>query len=101
MGCSQELSEFNHGTVIDCHLCNLSIHKIFLLLNIPWSTVNFIITKWKQLRTTATQPRCHWSDGDVFSGVTNHTSLSSNPMDVSGFGSCQENGTCLTALCQV
>ncbi|CAI9533221.1 unnamed protein product, partial [Staurois parvus] len=29
--------------------------------------------------------------------VTNHASLSGNPMDMSGFGSCQENGTCLTA----
>ncbi|CAI9604346.1 unnamed protein product [Staurois parvus] len=28
-----------------------------MLLNIPRSTVNGIITKWKQLRTTATQPQ--------------------------------------------
>ncbi|CAI9545671.1 unnamed protein product, partial [Staurois parvus] len=34
-------------------LCNKSIHEIYLLLNIPRSTV---ITKWKQLGTTATQP---------------------------------------------
>ncbi|CAI9607331.1 unnamed protein product [Staurois parvus] len=53
MGRSQELSEFKHGTVIDCHLCNKSIREIFLLLNIPWSTVHGIITKWKQLGTTA------------------------------------------------
>ncbi|CAI9551385.1 unnamed protein product, partial [Staurois parvus] len=38
-------------------LCNKSIHEISLLVNIPWSTVSGIITKWKQLRTTATQPR--------------------------------------------
>ncbi|CAI9568362.1 unnamed protein product [Staurois parvus] len=37
-------------------LCNKSIHEISLLLNIPRSTVNGIITKWKQLGTTATQP---------------------------------------------
>ncbi|CAI9620946.1 unnamed protein product [Staurois parvus] len=42
-----------------------------------------------------------YSNGDVFSGVKNHTSLSDNPMDVSGFGGCQENGICLAALCQV
>ncbi|CAI9614673.1 unnamed protein product [Staurois parvus] len=36
---------------------------------------------------------------ETFSGVTNHAS--GNPMDMSGFGCCQENGTCLTALCQV
>ncbi|CAI9622142.1 unnamed protein product [Staurois parvus] len=35
MGRSQELSEFNRGTVIDCHLCNKSIHEIFFLPNIP------------------------------------------------------------------
>lgn len=27
----------------------------------------------------------------MFSGVTFHASLSGNPMDESGFGSCQEN----------
>ncbi|CAI9583448.1 unnamed protein product [Staurois parvus] len=56
MGRSQELSEFKRGTVIGCYLCNKSICEISLLLNIPQSTVNGIITKWKQLGTTATQP---------------------------------------------
>ncbi|CAI9617795.1 unnamed protein product [Staurois parvus] len=28
MGHSQELSEFKHGTVICCHLCDKSIRKI-------------------------------------------------------------------------
>ncbi|CAI9543531.1 unnamed protein product, partial [Staurois parvus] len=36
---------------------NKSIHEISLLINIPRSTVSGIITKWKQLGTTATQPR--------------------------------------------
>ncbi|CAI9569054.1 unnamed protein product [Staurois parvus] len=53
---SQELSEFKHGTVIGCHLCNKSIREMSLLLSIPQSTVSGIITKWKQLGTTATQP---------------------------------------------
>ncbi|CAI9548356.1 unnamed protein product, partial [Staurois parvus] len=57
MGRSQELSEFKCGTVIGCHLCNKSIREISLLLNIPQSAVSGIITKWKQLGTTATQPR--------------------------------------------
>ncbi|CAI9572096.1 unnamed protein product [Staurois parvus] len=57
MGCFQELSEFKCGNVIGCHLCNKSICEISLLLNIPRSTVSGIITKWKQLGTTATQPR--------------------------------------------
>ncbi|CAI9546623.1 unnamed protein product [Staurois parvus] len=55
-GRSQELSEFKRGTVIGCHLCNKSIHEISLLLNIPPSTVRGIITKWKQLGTTAKLP---------------------------------------------
>ncbi|CAI9586831.1 unnamed protein product [Staurois parvus] len=56
MGRSQELSEFKHGTVIHCHLCNKSICEFSLLLNIPWSTVSGIRTKWRQLRATETQP---------------------------------------------
>ncbi|CAI9621655.1 unnamed protein product, partial [Staurois parvus] len=56
-GHSQELSEFKRGTVIGCHLCNKSIGEISLLLNISRSTVSGIITKWKQLGTTATQPQ--------------------------------------------
>ncbi|CAI9554368.1 unnamed protein product [Staurois parvus] len=38
-------------------LCNKSIHEISLLLNIPQSTVSGIVTQWKQLGATATQPR--------------------------------------------
>ncbi|CAI9584770.1 unnamed protein product, partial [Staurois parvus] len=57
ISCSQELSKFKRSTVIGCHLCNKSIREISLLLNIPQSTVSSIITKWKQLGTTATQPR--------------------------------------------
>ncbi|CAI9553725.1 unnamed protein product, partial [Staurois parvus] len=57
MGRSQELSEFMRGTVIGCHLCNKSVREISFLLNIPQSTVSDIITKWKQLGTTATQPQ--------------------------------------------
>ncbi|CAI9572774.1 unnamed protein product, partial [Staurois parvus] len=38
-------------------LCNKSIREISVLLNIPPSTVSGIITKWKQLETTATQPQ--------------------------------------------
>ncbi|CAI9550395.1 unnamed protein product [Staurois parvus] len=38
-------------------LCKKSIHEISLLLNIQRSTVSDIITKWKQLGTTSTQPQ--------------------------------------------
>ncbi|CAI9577743.1 unnamed protein product, partial [Staurois parvus] len=57
MGYSQELSVFKRGTMIGCDLCNKSIREISLLLNIPLPTVSGIITKWKQLGTTATQPQ--------------------------------------------
>ncbi|CAI9593838.1 unnamed protein product [Staurois parvus] len=57
MGRYQELSEFKRGTVIGCHLCSKFTRTISLLLNIPQSTFSGIITKWKQLGTTATQPR--------------------------------------------
>ncbi|CAI9623739.1 unnamed protein product [Staurois parvus] len=40
MGRSQELIEFMCSTVIGCHLCRNSICEIFLLLNIPRSTVS-------------------------------------------------------------
>ncbi|CAI9571836.1 unnamed protein product, partial [Staurois parvus] len=59
MGRSQ-LNEFKRGTVIGCHLCNKSICEISLLLNIPRSTVSGIITKWKKLGKTATQPQSEW-----------------------------------------
>ncbi|CAI9594886.1 unnamed protein product, partial [Staurois parvus] len=44
------------STTICERLCNKSIRDISWLLNIPRSTVSGIITKWKQLGTTATQP---------------------------------------------
>ncbi|CAI9556541.1 unnamed protein product, partial [Staurois parvus] len=56
MGRSQELSDSKRGPVIGGHLGNKSIRDISWLLNIPRSTVSGIITKWKQLGTTTTQP---------------------------------------------
>ncbi|CAI9616710.1 unnamed protein product [Staurois parvus] len=44
------------STNICGRLCNKSIREISRLLNIPQSTICAIITKWKQLGTTATQP---------------------------------------------
>ncbi|CAI9581067.1 unnamed protein product [Staurois parvus] len=57
MGRSQELIQFKCGIVIGYHLCNKPICEISLLLNIPQSTVSGIITKWKQIGTTATKPQ--------------------------------------------
>ncbi|CAI9540440.1 unnamed protein product [Staurois parvus] len=76
--------------MISCHMCNKSICEISLLLNIPQSTVSGIITKWKQLETTAIQPTTALqSSEDVFSGMTNQASLSGNLVDIFGFGGCQ------------
>lgn len=36
------------------------------------------------------------SNGDMSSGVVNYLFPPGNPMEVSGFGSCQENDTCVT-----
>ncbi|CAI9616066.1 unnamed protein product, partial [Staurois parvus] len=76
---SQALSEFKSGTMIGCHLCNKSIHEISLLLNIPRSTVSGIITKWKQLGTTATQPRsgrtCNTTEHAEAHSVQNSTTV--------------------------
>ena len=52
MGRSQQLSEFQHGTVIGFYLYNKSSREISSLLNIPQSAVSGIITKWKRLRMT-------------------------------------------------
>ncbi|CAI9606925.1 unnamed protein product, partial [Staurois parvus] len=66
MGRSQELSDSKRGPVIGGHLCNKSIRDISWPLNIPRSTVSGIITKWKQLGTTATQTPsgrpCHMTE---------------------------------------
>ncbi|CAI9582198.1 unnamed protein product [Staurois parvus] len=76
MGRSQELSEFKRGTVIGCHLCNKSIRDISLLLNIPRSTVSGIITKWKQLGTTATLPQSERGQHMLKSTVRRSSQLS-------------------------
>ncbi|CAI9592374.1 unnamed protein product [Staurois parvus] len=47
MGHSQEFGELMRCIMIGCQQCNKSICEMSLLLNIPWSTVTGIITKWK------------------------------------------------------
>ncbi|CAI9576122.1 unnamed protein product [Staurois parvus] len=46
-------------------------------------------------------PMCAFGLYTYVSEMTNHTFLSGNLKDLSGFDGCQENGTCLTALCPV
>ena len=49
MGRTEELSDFQRGTVIGCHLSNKSVRQISALLELPQSTVSAVIVKWKRL----------------------------------------------------
>ena len=57
MGRTEELSDFQHGTVTGCHLSNKSVHQTSALQELPQSTVSAVIVKWKHLGTTTAQPR--------------------------------------------
>jgi len=50
----KELSDFDRGTVIGCHLCHKSVREISALLD---TTVSAIIVKWKRLGATTARPR--------------------------------------------
>ncbi|XP_064876722.1 protein RCC2 homolog [Oncorhynchus nerka] len=54
---TKELSDFQRGTVIGCHLSNKSVRQISALLELPRSTVSAVIVKWKRLGATTAQPR--------------------------------------------
>ncbi|CAI9532548.1 unnamed protein product, partial [Staurois parvus] len=69
-------------------LCNKSILEVFLLLNIPRSTVSGIITKWKQLGTTATRLRSgrprkmiEWGQSMLKGTVSRSRQLSAESID--------------------
>ena len=53
--CTEELSDFQRGTVIGCQLVNKSVRQISALLELPWSTVSAVIVKWKRLGATTAQ----------------------------------------------
>ena len=57
MGRTEELSDFQRGTVIGCHLSNKSDRQISVLLELPRSTVSAVIVKWKRLGATTAQPQ--------------------------------------------
>ncbi|XP_037120703.1 aminoacyl tRNA synthase complex-interacting multifunctional protein 1-like [Syngnathus acus] len=58
MGRSGELSDFQRGTVVGCHMCKKSLREIATLLNLPRSTVNNVIVQWKREGRTCPLPRC-------------------------------------------
>uniref|UniRef100_A0A665ULW9 tRNA-binding domain-containing protein n=1 Tax=Echeneis naucrates TaxID=173247 RepID=A0A665ULW9_ECHNA len=57
MGRSEELSDFQRGTVVGCHLCKKSVREISALLSLPRSTVSSVILKWKRGGITTALPR--------------------------------------------
>ena len=57
MGRGEELSEFQRGTVVGCHMCKKSVREISALLNLPRSTVSAVILKWKRGGITTALPR--------------------------------------------
>jgi hypothetical protein len=57
MGRSGELSDFEHGLVIGCHISKKSVRDIATLLKLPMSMVGEVIMKWKSDGTTTTKPQ--------------------------------------------
>ncbi|GFW79518.1 hypothetical protein TNCV_128231 [Trichonephila clavipes] len=47
MSKSKELSEFDRGSIVGCHLCGKSVREIADILQKPKSTVSDVIVKWK------------------------------------------------------
>ncbi|GFV12867.1 uncharacterized protein TNCV_2201661 [Trichonephila clavipes] len=47
MSKSKELSEFDRGSIVGCHLCGKSVRESSDILQKPKSTVSDVIVKWK------------------------------------------------------
>jgi transposase len=54
---SWELSDFERGLIIGCHIGKKSVRDIETLLKLPKSMVGNVIVKWKREGTTTTKPR--------------------------------------------
>ncbi|GFX20377.1 hypothetical protein TNCV_3487351 [Trichonephila clavipes] len=48
MSKSKELSEFNRGSIVGCHLCGKSVREIADILQKPKSMVSDVMVKWKR-----------------------------------------------------
>ena len=57
MAHTEELSDFQRGTVIGCHPSNKSIRQISSLLGLVRATVSAVIVKWKRPGGTLAQPQ--------------------------------------------
>jgi hypothetical protein len=56
MGRSGELSDFERGLVIGCHISKKSVRDIATILQLPKSAVGVVIVKWKREGTTTMKP---------------------------------------------
>jgi transposase len=57
MGRSRELSDFERGLVIGCHISYKSVRDIATLLRLPKWAVGDVIVTWKREGTITTKPR--------------------------------------------
>ncbi|XP_063738848.1 uncharacterized protein LOC134864038 isoform X2 [Eleginops maclovinus] len=57
MGRGEELSDFQRGRVVGCHLAKKSVREISALLKMPRSTVGHVIRRWKHEGITTALPR--------------------------------------------
>lgn len=57
MGRGEELSDFQRGTVVGCHLSKKTVREISAMLGLPRSTVGSVILKWKRGGITTALPR--------------------------------------------
>jgi hypothetical protein len=56
MGRSGELSDFECGLVVGCHISKKSVRDIATLLKLPKSMAGDVIVKWKREGTTTMKP---------------------------------------------
>ncbi|GFU73296.1 hypothetical protein TNCV_4731131 [Trichonephila clavipes] len=122
----KELSEFDRGSIVKCHLCDKSVREIADILQKPKSTENDVIVKWKfrssetaEKRTAAHKQTpfqrmrsidCNgvdltviglWTCGKLFFGVMNLALHSDSRMDAPGYSGCPANLSLVTALCRL
>ena len=57
MAHTEELSYFQHGTIIGCHLSTKTVCKCPVVLELPRSTESAVFVKWKRLGASTAQPR--------------------------------------------
>jgi transposase len=57
MGRSGQLSDFERGLIVGCHINKESVRDIATLLKLPKLMVDDMIVKWKREGTTTMKPR--------------------------------------------